>query len=117
MDIQDVIKLVNAGFTKEEILAFPLRSFPPQEQGGEPAAPQAPSPEPVEKEAPAPAEAPASAEAAAPAATDNSAVLAALEKLTAVVQKQAIRSDALQPDKKLSAEDILAEVINPKNTK
>lgn len=110
MKVDDIMKLVDAGFTRDEILrlAGPL-SDPPftPDAAAEPEPAAAAVPEKAEP-APAPA---------APAAPDNSEVLAALKDLTNTIRKTSIMRDTLQETERPSAVDILASVINPPNNK
>ena len=111
MKIEDLMKLVEAGFTRDEILRFtgPLATDPPftTDAAAEPAPAAAVVPA---KEEPAPAP-------AAPAAPDNSEVLAALKDLTNTIRKTSIMRDTLQETEKPSAVDVLASIINPSNNK
>lgn len=122
MDAKDILALVNAGFTKEDILALG------NVQAQTPAVPAeapAPIPAPVPAEAPAEAEVavsePAPAPVPAPAPTPEQAqpstsdLMREIAKLTVAVQANAIANSVLpqggfhQP----SAEDALAEIIRP----
>lgn len=113
MKLEDIIMLVKAGYSKTEIDNITnseqsgLTPVPAEEvdSGELSTAPESASEAPADP-VPVPAQ-----------VTDNSAVLAALDKLTKVIQKQAIRSDDLNPVKSRTAEDILASVINPNNGK
>lgn len=107
MEINDLLALVRAGYTKEEIAALSsdgTSSLPIEPSGpvSEPA-----DPAPVREEQPA-----APAAAAAPA-VDNSEVLSALKELTKTIQKNAILRDSLPAVKQDAAEDILGRIINP----
>ena len=104
MEIKDIISLVNAGFTRDEIMTLTgPTSDPPivaPEAAAETPTPAAAEPAP---EAPTPA----------PAVPDNSEVLAALKDLTQTIRKNAILRDTMRPTEQPSAVDILASVINP----
>lgn len=118
MKLEEIITLLNAGYTKDEIQALEMpENKPSTAPAGDPSEdPQAPP------EAPA---APDPAEPAAPAApvlngTDNAEVTKYIAQLTAQVSsltKQIQNSNLLnaqQPaQQKNSAEDILANLINP----
>lgn len=107
MKVEDIILLLKAGYTKADIEGFGnIPSSPPKEEAAAELKNDFPPAAASEEKAPDPVP------AAAPV-TDNTAVLAALEKLTNVIQKQNIRSDDLNPVKAKTAEDILASVINP----
>lgn len=107
MELNDLLALVRAGYTKSEIseLCAPPIVLSSAEPSGADPEPSTPAPVPAEKPA-APAAAPA------PAA-DNSEVLAALKDLTRTIQKNAILRDNLNIVKKDTAEDILGKIINP----
>lgn len=115
MKIEDLMKLVDAGFTRDEILRFtgPLAMDPPftPDAAAEPAPAAADVPVKAEPEPAAPAT------PAAPAAPDNSEVLAALKDLTNTIRKTSIMRDTLQETEKPSAVDVLASIINPSNNK
>lgn len=111
MQLEDIILLLKAGYTKSEIDSFSSFPLSPPEA-------EAPAEAPAELiTAGTSAEEEKKPEAAPAPVTDNTAVLKALEKLTNVIQKQNIRSDELNPVKAKTAEDILASVINPTNKK
>ena len=108
MEMNDLLALVRAGYTKSEISALTSQPFivPSSEEPTGPAAATA-DPAPVPEEKPA-------APAAAPApVVDNSEVLAALKELTKTIQKNAILRDDLRPAKQETATDILGKIINP----
>ena len=122
MDAKDILALVNAGFTKEDILALGnVQEQPP----AVPAEAPAPVPvlevaevaEPVSEPVPTPTPAPAPTPAPTPAEEQPSAsdIMREIAKLTSAVQANAIANSVLpqggfhQP----SAEDALAEIIRP----
>ena len=108
MEIKDIISLVNAGFTRDEIMTLTGPTSDPSIVAPEAAA-EAPTPAAAEPapEAPTPA----------PAVPDNSEVLAALKDLTQTIRKNAILRDTMRPTEQPSAVDILASVINPPTPK
>lgn len=108
MEIKDIIALVNAGFTRDEIMTLMGPTSDPPIVAPEAAA-EAPTPAAAEPapEAPTPA----------PAVPDNSEVLAALKDLTQTIRKNAILRDTMRPTEQPSAVDILASVINPPTPK
>lgn len=110
MKVEDIVALVNAGYTKSEISEL-LSSATSPEPSGPAEAPADPAPvqETVKVEAPA-------APAAAPA-VDNSEVLSALKELTKTIQRNAILRDDLKLVKPDTAEDILGKIINPTGQK
>ena len=104
MNAENILKLVDAGFTKEEILALagtaePEKAEPPK---SEPAPQPEPEPEPEKPAQPDPNE------------TRYNELLAAMQKLTGAIQAGNILNSSNREDPQLSAEDILAEVVNPK---
>ena len=112
MEVNDIVALVRAGYTKQEISEL-LRP-----SSAEPAGPAEIKADPVPVQEEKPAE-PAPAAAAAPAApaVDNSEVLSALKELTKTIQKNAILRDDLKVVKQDTAEDILGKIINPTGQK
>lgn len=106
MEIKDIISLVNAGFTRDEIMTLMGPSSDPSIVAPEAAA-EAPTPAAAEPAPEAPKPEPA------PAVPDNSEVLAALKDLTQTIRKNAILRDTMRPTEQPSAVDILASVINP----
>ena len=110
MEIKDIIALVNAGFTRDEIMTLMGPSSDPSIVAPEAAA-EAPTPAAAEPAPEAPKPEPA------PAVPDNSEVLAALKDLTQTIRKNAILRDTMRPTEQPSAVDILASVINPPTPK
>lgn len=110
MEIKDIISLVNAGFTRDEIMTLMGPSSDPSIVAPEAAA-EAPTPAAAEPAPEAPKPEPA------PAVPDNSEVLAALKDLTQTIRKNAILRDTMRPTEQPSAVDILASVINPPTPK
>ena len=108
MEIKDILSLVNAGFTRDDIMTLMGPTSDPSIVAPEAAA-EAPTPAAAEPapEAPTPA----------PAVPDNSEVLAALKDLTQTIRKNAIMRDTMRPTEQPSAVDILASVINPSTPK
>ena len=109
MEIKDIISLVNAGFTRDEIMTLMGPSSDPSIAPE--AAAEAPTPAAAEPAPEAPKPEPA------PAVPDNSEVLAALKDLTQTIRKNAILRDTMRPTEQPSAVDILASVINPPTPK
>ena len=108
MNYEDVMMLVRAGYTKEEISAMQTPAEPvlPVSDPQEPVLPvldlEEPEPEPDLQE-PAPAPAPAG----------NDQILAALNQLTQAVITNNINRQAFDPAPQRTAEDALAEIIAP----
>ena len=107
---EDILTLAKAGFTAQQIAA--LNTI------GAPAPAPAPAPEPAPAPAPAPEPAPAPAPAPepapAPAATMDE-ILKSVQGLTQTFQNGFIMG-AQQP-KPVTAEEILANIINPPSPK
>ena len=107
MNAENILKLVDAGFTKEEILALagtaqPEEAEPPKDEA--PAVQPEPAPEPVQP-------------AADPNQERYDQLLEAMQKLTGAIQAGNILNSSNREEPQLSAEDILAEVVNPKPNK
>ena len=110
MTKEDVLKLVNAGFSKDEIIALVGPSVPDPKPEPEqvPAPAPAPEPEPV----PEPAAAPQPA--ASPEQADAIAALTQqVANLTALVQKSNMLRMEQPEVKPESAEDIISNIIYP----
>ena len=106
MEINDVMKLVNAGFSKEEIMA--LAGMAKQEPEPKPAPEPIPDPEPKPEPTPAP-EVPAPD----PAADAIAKLTAQVTQLTTIVQQSNLLR-AEQPNiKPEKPEDIIASIIYP----
>ena len=90
MTFEQLIKLLDAGFTKAEIMAL----------NGTPAPAPAPQPEPEPEPAPAPAP-----------QNDQAAILAKLEELNQTIIRSNI-NNSRQPETE-SVDDILATIIRP----
>ncbi|MBQ1286132.1 MAG: hypothetical protein IIY19_06780 [Lachnospiraceae bacterium] len=99
MTIEDVLKLVDAGFTREEIAALSA-----------PAGAAIPDPEPQ----PAPAQPAGANPAQAQAAADDiqKDILAALRDLKTAVQASNTRRDLGAGQKTETVEDILSSILN-----
>ena len=100
MKTETILKLIDAGYTKDEIQA--MDDFP-----AEPEAPDQPADEPDQPAAAVPA---AEEPAAQPAGYD--AVLEALNKLTNSIIKSNINSTVVQPAEH-TLDDALASIIAP----
>ena len=98
---QEIAYLLNSGFTMSEIMQTDGVTVPAADPVPDPAPDPAPVPDPV----------PAPVPAAGP---DNASILAAIEKLTQTIQAGNIRSGGFNtPSTELSADSILANIINP----
>jgi hypothetical protein len=100
MNMTELLKLVDAGFTKQEILQLAGAAQDPKEEPKSEPAPQ-PEPAPAQQE---PQQTPQPA-------YDMSALLAKMEEMTKAVQASNIAADR-QP-KQETADDILAAIIRP----
>lgn len=110
MTTNDILELVRAGFTKEEI--FTLANAQPAQPAPEPT--PAPDPEPAPEPAPAPA--PTPAPQPAPQQYDMlGTILDKLDKAAQQMQELAIKQSQQPP--KETADDILAAIIRPPKKK
>ena len=114
MNLEDILNLTRAGFTKDEILALVNPAPESPQNAPEQAQPEpepetpAPAPDPVPAEPAAPAPAPA-----APAGPTTQDLMAAIQGLTAAMQS-ANRNMAQRPDQhQMNGEDVLAQIIRP----
>lgn len=104
MKAEDVIKLIDAGFNRDEIVGM----MDPESAGK--AEPETPEPEPEIKEQPAqPAPEPAD-----PNAARYNELLEAMQKLTGAIQAGNILNSSNKEQPQLTAEDVLAQVVAPK---
>lgn len=103
MDKELIKKLSKAGVSSDVILAIMLDEDenPQPEQKPEPT----PKPEQKPETKPKPEQ--------NPAAVGNDAILAAIEKLTGAVQAANIRNMGGSTPKQETADDVLAQIINP----
>ena len=109
---EDILILAKAGFTAQQIAA--LNTVAPAPAPEAPAPAPAPDPTPAPTPAPAPApEAPAPEPTPAPATMDE--ILKSVQGLTQTFQNGFIMG-AQQP-KPVTAEDVLANIINPPSPK
>lgn len=106
MKIDEVIKLVDAGYTKDEISALMggVDNVEPEIKE------EAPEPAPEQKEQPVKP----SPEPADPNAARYNELLEAMQKLTGAIQAGNILNSQNKEQPNLTAEDILAEVVAPK---
>ena len=117
MKLEDVMALVRAGYTKDEISAMTAPE-PAAAPAPEPAA--APAPEPAAAPAPEPAAAPAPEPAAAPAPehaaapeTRVSQTEALLREILGAVQMGNINKATTEPPVEKGADVVTARIINP----
>lgn len=101
MNFDEIMMLVKAGYTKEEISAMQTQANPAPEDP----APADPEPDPAPAD-PAPTD-------PAPAPAGNDQILAALNQLTQAVITNNINRQAFDPTPQRTAEEALAEIIAP----
>lgn len=109
----DIMELIQAGFTPDQIVALSSKQAPDAflpSQSPEPEQPQAPA----VPEQPEPAPAPAPAPENAPKGATMDDVLAGITALNANMQKSMLQNSS-QPNggQPQTAESILAQIINP----
>lgn len=115
MTIEQITTLVNAGFTKDEIMAMTAPAQEPQtkqEPTQEPQTKQEPAQEPAQQTAQEPKQQEISL---ADVIKSNQQVMENITKLTAAVQANAIRT-AVQPNgvqPEYTADQAIAEIIAP----
>lgn len=98
MTFDQLMKLLDAGFTKDEIMALNGTQEPAPQPEPEPEPAPAPQPEPQPEPAPAPQ-------------NDQAAILAKLEELNQTIIRSNI-NNSRQPEQE-SVDDILATIIRP----
>jgi len=98
MTFEELIKLLDAGFTKAEIMALNGTPAPAPQPDPEPEPAPAPQPDPEPEPAPAPQ-------------NDQAAILAKLEELNQTIIRSNI-NNSRQPETE-SVDDILATIIRP----
>ena len=108
MTFEQLIKLLDAGFTKDEIMALNGTPAPAPQTEPEPDPEPAPQPEPEPDPEPAPQPEPAPAPAPQ---NDQAAILAKLEELNQTIIRSNI-NNSRQPETE-SVDDILATIIRP----
>lgn len=103
MKAEDILKLINAGFSHDEIIALDVPANP------EPVKEPAVDPEP--EQAPEPQQAPAPAEDLNEKRYDE--LLQAVQKLTGAIQAGNILNSNNRAEETKTAEQIMAEVLLP----
>lgn len=104
MKYEEIMNLVNAGFTKDEILR--LAGMAPAEPAADPEPAPAPAPAPEPQPAPAPAPAPV-----AQPQDMLGQILGKFDEMSRSMQELAIKNS--QQPKPETADDILAAIIRP----
>ena len=122
MDAKSIIRLLDAGYTKEEISAMETVPVPtPAVETPTPAPTPTPTPTPAPVETPAvveePAPAPTPTPAPTPAQPSMADVMHEIAKLTASIQANALANtnipNGADPRGGLTGENALAEIIRP----
>ena len=116
MNTSDIMKLVNAGFTKAEIQAMASADNPAPAPAPAADPAPAPAPSPAPAPAPAPADDPAPAPAPAPADPAGDAIsklTAEVTRLTTLVQKSNLLNSEQPQLKRETPEDVIASIIFP----
>ena len=122
MDAKSIIRLLDAGYTKEEISAMETVPVPtPAVETPTPAPTPTPTPTPAPVETPAvveePAPAPTPTPAPTPAQPSMADVMHEIAKLTASIQANALENtnipNGADPRGGLTGENALAEIIRP----
>lgn len=118
MDAETILKLVNAGFTKEDIMGLgnvqaqtPTQAEPAEEPepvpvlevAEEPVAVATPTPQPTPAPTPVP-------EQAQPSMTD---VMREIARLTSAVQANAIANSSLPVQTGVNVDNVMASIIKP----
>ncbi len=103
MTVNEIMKLLDAGYTKEEISALDAEPAPEPKPAPDPKPEPAPAPEAKPEPAPAPDAEPTLAD-----------VLKQMARLTATIQANALAQTQIngQP-KQPTAEDMIAQIIRP----
>lgn len=119
MKLEDILTLVKAGYTREEIAKLETPETPAGHTASPSETPETPKPAeaPVAPPAKAPEETskPAAApETPKPETSGNDQVLGAINALTAAIQKMNIQNASIPGGgEELTAEDMIANIINP----
>lgn len=118
MKLEDILTLVKAGYTREEIAKLETPE-PPAETASHSKTPEKAAP--AEAGPTPPAKAPEEAKPAAPEkkSVGNDQVLGAINALTAAIQKMNVQSSSIPggDDQEPTPEEILANIINPPKLK
>ena len=123
MDIKDLLALVNAGYTKEEIVQMTATPAPTSEPAPvptpvpevKPVEEPAPAPVAVDEPTPQPQPQPQPVQAPAQEQPTMAQIMESVAKLTSAVQANAIAQSVIPQglSNPPSAEDMLAEIIRP----
>ena len=122
MELSDILSLVKAGYTREEIAQMEKPTTPDPVPTGEPTPVPAPNPEPAPTQVVEPVAPPVPAAVSAPAPAQQEAqptmaeLMQSIAKLTSAVQANAIAQSVIPGGanpQTPTAEDMLAEIIRP----
>lgn len=118
MKLEDILTLVKAGYTREEIANLETPEPPAGHTAPTSKTPE--TPKPAEALPTPPAKAPeetpkpAAPETPKPEATSNDQVLGAINALTAAIQKMNVQNASIPGcGEELTPEDMIANIINP----
>lgn len=111
MKLEDILTLVKAGYTREEIDKLETPEAPAGHTAPPSETPE--TPKPAEAPVAPPAKAP-EAKPEAPETTSNDQVLGAINALTAAIQKMNVQTASIPGGgEELTPEDMIANIINP----
>ena len=120
MELNDILTLVKAGYTRNEIEQMDRTAVPNTVPTEQPVANPVPAPEPTEQTAqvvePAPVAVPVAVPTPTPAEPTMAELMQSIAKLTSAVQANAIAQSVIPGGATTSsptAEDMLAEIIRP----
>lgn len=121
MKLEDILTLVKAGYTREEIAKLEKPEAPaaaPLSETPDKPTPAATGTQPAKAPEEAPKPAPETPKPTAPETTGDDRVLGAINALTAAIQKMNVQSSSIPggDDPEPTPEDILANIINPPKT-
>lgn len=108
MELDQIIKLIDAGYTKEDIQQMTAAQSAPEEKPSEPLAPEEKPAEPAKDEKPAE---PFDTQPFTKALDEMSA---AMNQLNVKLQKMALSMYEAPQQKETSVSDIIAKIIDPK---
>lgn len=110
MKLEDILTLVKAGYTREEIDKLETPEAPAGHTAPPSETPETPKPAEAPEETPKPA----APEAPKPESVGNDQVLGAINALTAAIQKMNVQNASIPGGgKELTPEDMIANIINP----
>jgi hypothetical protein len=118
MKLEDILTLVKAGYTREEIDKLEKPEAPAKPASStetpETPAPAATDTQPAKAPEEAPKPAPEAPKPAAPETNGNEQIMGAINALTAAIQKMNVQNASIPGgDDELTPEDMIANIINP----